>query len=82
MVLLDVQTHELAMLFNFSDAAADLSSVILAGEWEKKLDSSDPEWLGTGTDLPSKVGVSTQPRLILRPRSFAVFQRTGFSSES
>jgi maltooligosyltrehalose trehalohydrolase len=82
LVLQDAKTHELAMLYNFSNAAADLSSVTLEGEWEKKVDSSDAEWLGPGTDLPSKVGVSTQPRLILRPRSFAVFQRTGFSSES
>jgi hypothetical protein len=72
---------QLAMLFNFGDAPADLGSEILEGKWEKKIDSSDLEWLGPGTNLPSKVVVSTQSPLTLRPRSFAVFQRTDSPSE-
>lgn len=81
-VLQNAHRYKFAMLFNFEDARADLGGGILEGEWEKKIDSSDLEWLGPGTELPSKVGASTQPRLILRPRSFAVFQRTPFPSES
>ena len=72
---------QLAMLFNFGDAPADLGSEILEGQWERKIDSSDLEWLGPGTDLPSKVVVSTQSPLTLRSRSFAVFQRTDSPSE-
>jgi maltooligosyltrehalose trehalohydrolase len=72
---------QLAMLFNFGDAASDLGSETLEGQWEKKIDSSDLEWLGPGTDLPSKVVVSTQSPLTLRSRSFAVFQRTDSPSE-
>jgi maltooligosyltrehalose trehalohydrolase len=82
LVLQDGQRHKLAMLFNFGDEAADLGSGILEGEWEKKIDSSDPEWLGPGTNLPSKIGASARSTLILLPRSFAVFQRTSFPSES
>src|SRR5258706_527802 len=81
-VLQDAQTQKLAMLFNFGDAPADLGGGILQGEWEKKIDSSDSEWLGPGTNLPSKIWASTQPAWILQPRSFAVFQRTVFPSES
>ncbi|MCU1242881.1 MAG: malto-oligosyltrehalose trehalohydrolase [Candidatus Acidoferrum typicum] len=82
LVLQDAQTHKLAMLFNFGDAAANLGSGILEDEWEKKIDSSDLQWLGPGSDLPSKLGSSTPSRLKLQPRSFAVFQRTGLPSES
>jgi maltooligosyltrehalose trehalohydrolase len=74
-------TSELAMLFNFGDSPADLSSGILQGDWEKKIDSSDPQWLGPGTDLPSKIGTSSPSILKLRPRSFAVYARSGSSSE-
>ena len=82
LILQDAQTHKLAMLFNFGDAPADLGGGILEGEWEKKIDSSDPEWLGPGTNLPSKIGASAPSGIILRPRSFAVFQRTPFPLES
>jgi maltooligosyltrehalose trehalohydrolase len=82
LVLQDGNTSRLAMLFNFADAPADLGSGILDGEWEKKIDSSDLEWLGPGTTLPSKTGASAQPAWILPPRSFAVFQRRVFPSES
>jgi maltooligosyltrehalose trehalohydrolase len=72
---------ELAMLFNFGDSPADLSSGILQGDWEKKVDSSDLQWLGPGTDLPSKIGTLSPSILKLRPSSFAVYARSGSSSE-
>jgi maltooligosyltrehalose trehalohydrolase len=81
-VLQDAPANNLAMLFNFGDAPTDFGRGILEGEWEKKIDSSDLEWLGPGTDLPSAFGPSTPFRLKLRPHSFAVFQRTVSPSES
>jgi maltooligosyltrehalose trehalohydrolase len=78
----DVRGGQLAMLFNFGDSPADLSSGIPKGQWEKKIDSSELEWLGPGTELPSKIAISAQPaQVLLRPRSFAVFERTTSSSE-
>jgi maltooligosyltrehalose trehalohydrolase len=74
-------TSQLAILFNFGDAPAGVDSGILQGSWEKKIDSSEPEWLGPGTALPSKIGISAPSVLKLRPRSFAVFARTRSSSE-
>jgi maltooligosyltrehalose trehalohydrolase len=78
----DTQANKFAMLFNFGDAPADLGGGVLEGEWKKRIDSSDLEWLGPGTDLPSTLSNSPTSRLILRPRSFAVFQRTVSPSES
>jgi maltooligosyltrehalose trehalohydrolase len=72
---------KLAMLFNFGDSPADLSSGILQGDWAKKIDSSDLQWLGPGTDLPLTIDVSSPSILKLRPRSFAVYAHSGSSSE-
>jgi len=82
LVLQDARTTHLAMVFNFGDASAELSSGILEGEWAKKIDSSDLEWLGPGTDLPSKISASSQSVLTVRPRSFVVFERPVSPSES
>jgi len=81
LVLQTSSAHQLAILFNFGDAPVDLGSGILQGSWEKKIDSSEPEWLGPGTALPSKIGISSPSALKLRPRSFAVFARRGSSLE-
>jgi maltooligosyltrehalose trehalohydrolase len=72
---------KLAAIFNFGDAPADLASGILPGRWEKKIDSSELEWLGPGTLLPSNVSDSKSSTLTLRPRSFAAFISPGSSSE-
>jgi maltooligosyltrehalose trehalohydrolase len=80
-VFQNVQAHKLAMLFNFSDAPADLGRELFEGEWEKKVDSSDLEWLGPGTELRATIGSSAQS-VRLQPHSFAVFQRAAFPSES
>jgi maltooligosyltrehalose trehalohydrolase len=81
LALPDAGASKLAMLFNFGDAPADLGSGIPAGNWKKQIDSSDLEWLGPGTYLPSTIAVSSTSSLTLRPRSFAVFERTASSSE-
>jgi maltooligosyltrehalose trehalohydrolase len=81
LVLQTASTTQLAILFNFGDAPADVGSESLHGEWEKKIDSSEREWLGPGTDLPSKIVISSSSKLKLRPRSFAVFARTRPCSE-
>jgi maltooligosyltrehalose trehalohydrolase len=82
MVFPGVQTNKLAMLFNFADTVTDVPSEVLEGDWEKKIDSSDLEWLGPGTELPTTFSTSAPSLLRLRPRSFAVFERAGFPTES
>jgi maltooligosyltrehalose trehalohydrolase len=82
LVLLDARTAHLAMAFNFGDAPTALPLRILEGEWKKKIDSSELEWLGPGTDLPSKVSGSSQSAVPFRPLSFVVFERAASSLES
>jgi maltooligosyltrehalose trehalohydrolase len=81
LVLQTASANELATFFNFGDTPANLGSGILQGEWEKRMDSSDLEWLGPGTLMQSRIGGAKPSTLTLRPRSFAVFTRTGSSSE-
>jgi maltooligosyltrehalose trehalohydrolase len=74
----DTRRNQLVMLFNFGDDSAELGDAIPNGKWEKKIDSSDLEWLGPGSSLPSAVEASARS-LTLMPRSFAVFERTASS---
>ena len=81
LVLQTANKCQLATFCNFGDAPANLGSGILQGNWEKRIDSSELEWLGPGTLLPSRIADSTLSALTLRPRSFAIFTRTGSSPE-
>jgi maltooligosyltrehalose trehalohydrolase len=81
LVILNARTVELAMLFNFGEQPADFTSSIPDGTWQKKIDSATPEWLGPGSDLPSKLAPAARPTVTVRPRSFAVFQGIVSSTE-
>jgi maltooligosyltrehalose trehalohydrolase len=81
LVLQTAGKSQLATCCNFGDVPANLGNGILQGNWEKRIDSSELEWLGPGTLLPSRIADSTPSALTLRPRSFVVFTRTGSSSE-
>jgi len=78
----NAQQKKLAILLNFADAPTDLRPDILKDQWEKKIDSSDLEWLGPGTELPATFSPVARCSLRLQPRSFAVFERTAFPTES
>jgi maltooligosyltrehalose trehalohydrolase len=71
--LQDTGRSQLLMLFNFGDVAADLGDAVPHGKWEKKIDSSDLEWLGPGSNVPSAIENSATS-LALQPRSFCVFE--------
>jgi len=81
LVLQTAGKSQLATCCNFGDVSANLGNGILQGDWEKRIDSSELEWLGPGTLLPSRIADSTLLTLTLGPRSFAVFTRTGSSPE-
>ena len=81
LVLQTAGKSQLATCCNFGDVSANLGNGILQGDWEKRIDSSELEWLGPGTLLPSRIADSTLSALTLRPRSFAIFTRTGSSPE-
>ena len=77
----DLGARQLAMLFNFGDATANLNQSVFAGEWKKEIDSSELEWLGPGATLPVRIDISTTFPVTLSPRSFAVFTRSASTSE-
>jgi maltooligosyltrehalose trehalohydrolase len=72
--LQDTGRSQLVMLFNYGDVSADLGDAVPHGSWEKRIDSSDPVWLGPGANLPSAIEGSVSS-MALRPRSFAVLER-------
>jgi maltooligosyltrehalose trehalohydrolase len=63
-------------LFHFGDTPATLTVQLPAGNWESRIDSSDPEWLGQGALSPNLL-VSDNVRLSMQPRSFILLERSG-----
>jgi maltooligosyltrehalose trehalohydrolase len=74
-------SRELAMLFNFGDAHAQMAPRFAAGRWEKCIDSADVEWLGPGARAPSTIDTGATAEITVPPRSFAVLERARSTSE-
>ncbi len=60
--------------FNFERAASSMKCAFLPGVWQKKLDSSDPQWDGPGVIAPKSLQGSEAFALKLPARSFALFR--------
>jgi len=76
--LQDTRRGQLVMLLNFGDVRADLGNAVPDGKWEKRIDSSDLQWLGPASNAPTTIEGSARS-LTLQPRSFAVFERAASS---
>ena len=65
------QQSQVFCLMNFSKQRATLKDAAPEGNWQKRLDSSDAQWLGGGSNLPQKL---TQGQdLTIQPQSFALY---------
>jgi maltooligosyltrehalose trehalohydrolase len=64
----------LAGLFHFGEVPATLSVELPAGNWETRIDSADPEWLGRGAVRP-KLSVSGPARITMPGRSLVLWER-------
>jgi maltooligosyltrehalose trehalohydrolase len=58
-------------IMNFSIEAQTVSFVLPQGNWQKRLDSSDPQWLGKGSTLPEIL--KHGENLTIQPQSFALY---------
>jgi maltooligosyltrehalose trehalohydrolase len=64
----------LAGLFHFGEVPATFSVEFPAGNWETRIDSADPEWLGQGAVGP-KLSVSGPAGITVQGRSFVLWER-------
>jgi maltooligosyltrehalose trehalohydrolase len=76
MLLHSTAANPLAMLFHFGDASAALTTRLPSGTWETRISSADPQWLGPGTCLPSRLDVAGAFQVELQPHSFFVLERS------
>ena len=60
-------------ILNFNDQDVDLESIFPEGKWQKILDSAEPKWMGTGSNLPKKIDL--KQKLSIKPHSFVVYQQ-------
>ena len=70
-------TEELLAFFNFNKFRSRVTLPTSGKEWHKVLDSADGLWLGSGTEVPEKLGSGNQIELQLAARSFCLFRRCG-----
>ncbi|MBE9181787.1 malto-oligosyltrehalose trehalohydrolase [Oculatella sp. LEGE 06141] len=58
-------------LLNFDHDAVTFTPHVPQGNWQKILDSSDSEWLGSGSELPAQL--QSGQTLTIKPLSFVVY---------
>ena len=67
-----VDESQVLAIFNFSDTTQKTKLVLPEGNWQKVLDSSDPQWMGDGSTLPEKL--TGQAEVSLPHQSFILYQ--------
>ncbi|MDM9385678.1 malto-oligosyltrehalose trehalohydrolase [Chlorogloeopsis sp. ULAP01] len=59
--------------FNFSQEVVKITANLPSGIWEKTLDSAEPTWGGSGSQLPEQISTEEQQTLVLNPESVIVY---------
>ncbi|MGB3267452.1 MAG: DUF3459 domain-containing protein [Microcoleus sp.] len=67
-----VDDSEVLAIFNFSDTTQKTKLVLPEGNWQKILDSSDPQWMGDGSTLPQKL--DPESTVTLPHQSFILYK--------
>jgi maltooligosyltrehalose trehalohydrolase len=66
---------EVITMASFSAAPETLTLPIPPGIWSKMLDSTDPQWRGSGSTLPGTIDTTTGTTVTLQPSTFALYHR-------
>jgi maltooligosyltrehalose trehalohydrolase len=62
-------------IFNFGGKIASVSLAMSAGVWQKRLDSAEKRWCGSGSEVSTRLVTEAKTALSLAPHSFALFSR-------
>jgi maltooligosyltrehalose trehalohydrolase len=65
------QNSQIFCLMNFSDRIVTWNSQLPEGNWQKQLDSSDSQWLGSGSVMPDLV--RDGQKLTIKPQTLALY---------
>ena len=64
---------EIFCIMNFSDRDVNFQATHPDGSWQKILDSSEPKWMGSGSQLPDNL--IQEQELTIKPQSFVLYQQ-------
>lgn len=64
---------EIFCIMNFSDRDVNFKATHPDGSWQKILDSSEPKWMGSGSQLPDNL--IQEQELTIKPQSFVLYQQ-------
>jgi len=59
-------------IMNFNQKDVSFTPTLPSGNWQKILDSSDTEWMGSGATLPKSL--EPDQELTIKPQSFAIYK--------
>jgi maltooligosyltrehalose trehalohydrolase len=66
---------EIISVFNFNDAISSVTFPFPVGRWQKLLDSTDSQWLGEGSNVPTELDSEGNITLDLTPKTCVLFSR-------
>ena len=66
------QNSQVLCILNFNQETVTTDAISLEGNWQKRLDSTDNQWMGNGSSLPDTL--TSSQTLTLAPESFVLYQ--------
>jgi maltooligosyltrehalose trehalohydrolase len=67
--------NEVLAIFNFNDRVVRSIQRIPRGVWRKRLDSSDPRWMGKETSAPAVIDAAPSGGLALQPHGVLLYEK-------
>jgi maltooligosyltrehalose trehalohydrolase len=67
--------NEVLEVFNFNDHELRLIPSVPQGIWRKRLDSSEPRWMGRGSRVPDVIESASRATLTLQPHAVLLFEK-------
>jgi maltooligosyltrehalose trehalohydrolase len=62
------------VVYHFGNSPQEITAMLPAGEWTRRLDSTDPRWHGPGSSLPDRFPSNGTVTLTMPPHSAVVYQ--------
>ena len=69
------ESSEVLTLFNFNDHEPSLFQNIPYGIWNKRIDSSDSRWFGSGATVCDRVDTTQVGGIAVQPQAVVLFER-------
>ncbi|MBD1891323.1 malto-oligosyltrehalose trehalohydrolase [Coleofasciculus sp. FACHB-SPT9] len=69
------ETSQIYSIMNFNQKEVTFTANLPSGNWQKILDSSDTQWMGSGSTLPEKLTLNQE--LTIKPQSIVLYEIAG-----